>query len=154
MKLALIALVLVLAGASSVPAQARVTQPDTVPVCRMPVQLPDPVAMEDLMSLEPVPDTGTEEWFRLLLEGSVWPARYWPTVIEIARCESNFRPGALGDYEDGKPQAIGLMQVREDYHPRLLGFDLRNGNDNLAAAYVVFLEAGRSFRPWACWEGR
>ena len=154
MKFALIALMLVLVGATA-PAQARATQSATVPVCRMPVQLQDAPTVEELMSfmsMESFPDTGTEEWFRSLLESSIWPSRYWPTVIEIARCESSFRPDALGDYdEDGEPRAIGLMQVREDYHPRLLGFDLRNGNDNLAAAYVVFLEAGRSFRPWACW---
>jgi hypothetical protein len=153
----LIVMALALMGATAQPAEARAAYQSMLPVCPAPTVTPEVEMIEDVMtlSIEWVnPEIGTERWFRDLLKGSVWPERYHSALIEIARCESQFNPAALGDYdEDGEPQAVGLMQVRKDYHPRLLGLGLSNGNANLVAAYVVFLEAGRSFRPWACWEG-
>ena len=95
------------------------------------------------------PKIATEAWLHDLLAGSLWPEYLWDEVTAIAECESRFRPWAVGD--DGR--AVGLMQIRTDVHPGIADkFDLYNANDNLSAAWVVYLEAGKSFKPWACWE--
>lgn len=105
---------------------------------------------------EPTPEppvaapTTREEPFELWLAESPWPRELWGDVTEIAYCESRHLPHVIGD----GGLAYGLLQIREDYWPRLVrSFDLLDPRDNLAAGWVVFLEAGRSFAPWSCWEG-
>lgn len=83
------------------------------------------------------------------LAASPWPSHLWEAVVDIAYCESRFDALAVGD----QGQSFGLMQVHAPAHPRLVrSFDLLDARDNLAAAYVVYLEAGGSFRPWSCWQ--
>ena len=78
---------------------------------------------------------------------SPWPSYMYHKVESVAFCESSLRWYATGD----QGRALGYMQIRKDYHPRLYNtFSLYNGKDNLTAAYIIYLEAGRSWRPWSC----
>jgi len=78
---------------------------------------------------------------------SPWPSYMYHKVESVAFCESSLRWYATGD----QGRALGYMQIRKDYHPRLDNtFSLYNGKDNLTAAYIIYLEAGRSWRPWSC----
>ena len=110
---------------------------------------PSPVAAEP--TPEPTPEsTPVEESFGVWLAESPWPRDLWGDVAAIAYCESRHLPHVIGD----GGLAHGLLQIREDYWPRLVrSFDLLDPRENLAAGWVVFLEAGRSFDPWSCWEG-
>ena len=94
---------------------------------------------------------------REALEESPWPAQLHDDVVAIARCESGLRfPGerpyllnteARGDHD----RAHGVMQIRVDVHGRLSRvFDLDDVRENLIAAYLIYLEANRSFAPWSC----
>ena len=78
---------------------------------------------------------------------SPWPSYMYHKVESVAFCESSLRWYATGD----QGRALGYMQIRKDYHPRLDNtFSLYNGKDNLTAAYIIYLEAGRSWKPWSC----
>ena len=78
---------------------------------------------------------------------SPWPSYMYHKVESGAFCESSLRWYATGDLG----RALGYMQIRKDYHPRLDNtFSLYNGAENLTAAYIIYLEAGRSWRPWSC----
>ena len=78
---------------------------------------------------------------------SPWPSYMYHKVESVAFCESSLRWYATGD----QGRALGYMQIRKDYHPRLDNtFSLYNGVENLTAAYIIYLEAGRSWRPWSC----
>ena len=76
-----------------------------------------------------------------------WPSYMYHKVESVAFCESSLRWYATGD----QGRALGYMQIRKDYHPRLDNtFSLYNGAENLTAAYIIYLEAGRSWKPWSC----
>ena len=78
---------------------------------------------------------------------SPWPSYMYHKVESVAFCESSLRWYATGD----QGRALGYMQIRKDYHPRLDNtFSLYNGAENLTAAYIIYLEAGRSWKPWSC----
>ena len=78
---------------------------------------------------------------------SPWTSYMYHKVESVAFCESSLRWYATGD----QGRALGYMQIRKDYHPRLDNtFSLYNGKDNLTAAYIIYLEAGRSWKPWSC----
>ena len=78
---------------------------------------------------------------------SPWPSYMYHKVESVAFCESSLRWYATGD----QGRALGYMQIRKDYHPRLYNtFSLYNGKDNLTADYIIYLEAGRSWKPWSC----
>jgi hypothetical protein len=150
MKLALGVLVFTLVVAAT-PAEARVAHPSTLPTCTVHVMQPDTELVEDVIGLDIErwfsPEIATESWLLSLLSGSLWPEYLWDEVIAIAECESRFRPWAVGD----EGLALGLLQIRVDAHPALArSFDLLNANDNLAAGFVVYLAAGKSFDPWSC----
>lgn len=104
-------------------------------------------------------DTGrrwvTDEEFEAALASSPWPRERWPPVVAIARCESPANVGGqrVGIALDlvGAWGEVGPMQVLPSAHGNVArAFDLGALGDNLAAAYVVFLEAGSSFGPWSC----
>ena len=85
--------------------------------------------------------------FQEAYSNSPWPSYMYDKVESVAFCESSLRWYATGDNQ----LALGYMQVRKDYHPRLHNtFNLYNGAENLTAAYIIYLEAGRSWRPWSC----
>jgi hypothetical protein len=89
--------------------------------------------------------------FAQALASSPWPRHLWPTLTEIARCESQFDPSQVGD----SGRSFGALQVHAPAWPRLVrSFDLLDLSDNLAAAWIVYIEAGHSFEPWSCWRGR
>mgnify|MGYP003135619577 CR=1 FL=1 len=148
MRLALLVCVLALAS-SSMPAQARMARPEILPVCKAAETSSEPFSVEDVLGLDLGPPQSSEAGLRQLLVRSPWPTYLWDEVTQIVECESQYQQDAIGD----QGRAFGLMQIRVDFHPRLAGsYDLLDGGDNLAAAYVVFLEA-RSFKPWSCWKG-
>ena len=151
-KLVTLVLAFALVGAAT-PAEARVAHPSTLPFCTVDVAQPDTEILEDVIGLDrerwTSPEIATEAWLLSLLSGSLWLEYLWDEVIAIAECESRFKPWAVGD--DGR--AVGLMQIRADVHSGIAdNFDLYNENDNLSAAWVVYLEAGKSFKPWSCWN--
>ncbi len=83
--------------------------------------------------------------FNERFEQSLWPAYMKDKVMGVAMCESSLRWYISGD----QGRAVGYMQVRKDYHPKKAQiFDLYE--DNLNVAYIIYLEAGRSWDPWSC----
>lgn len=96
------------------------------------------------------PDLTHAEAFALALESSPWPRRLWPTLTEIARCESQFDPAQVGD----SGRSFGALQVHGPAWPRLVrSFDLYILRENLTAGYIAYLENGHSFSIWSCWKG-
>lgn len=89
--------------------------------------------------------------FQESFENSPWPRYMYHKVESVAFCESSLAWYSSGDFNGERFLAIGYMQIRRDYHPRLDNtFNLYNGTENLTAAYIIYLEAGRSWRPWSC----
>jgi len=83
--------------------------------------------------------------FNERFEQSLWPAYMRDKVMSVAMCESSLRWYISGD----QGRAVGYMQIRKDYHPKKSQvFDLHE--DNLTVAYIIYLEAGRSWDPWSC----
>ena len=72
------------------------------------------------------------------------------TALRIARCESGLRPDAIS--WDGT--SFGIMQL---YAPIWAGvfpefWDMwMDAEWNIARAWEIYVRAGYSFRPWACW---
>ena len=72
------------------------------------------------------------------------------TALRIARCESGYRPDAIS--WDGT--SFGIMQL---YAPIWAGvfpdfWDMwMDAEWNIARAWEIYVRAGYSFRPWACW---
>ena len=114
----------------------------------MPVPVIAPVAPVEATAI-PVVYPAEESWMRQVLDESPWPAELHDEVVEIAFCESSWNPAAVGD--DGL--ALGLMQVRTDYHAALAEkYDLLSPSDNLIAAWAIYVQAQETFRPWSCWK--
>ena len=113
--------------------------------CGAPDIAPVPVGVP----VAPVVYPAEEGWMRQVLDKSPWPAELHDEVVEIAFCESSWNPAAVGD--DGL--ALGLMQVRTDYHQALAKkYDLLSPSDNLVAAWAIYVQAQETFRPWSCWK--
>lgn len=97
-----------------------------------------------LVSPQPIPITVGELYQSLAR--SDWPAYLWDDLEAIARCESTLNLNAEGD----GGRAIGLLQIRVDAHrEKSVRYDLRALDDQLAAAWLVYVEAS-GFRPWSC----
>jgi len=111
---------------------------------------PPPPALSGHAPLPEVPveqGSSTGAPIELALVRSQWPPELWPRVVEIARCESQHDNLAIGD----GGLALGLMQVRIDAHPDLAAtHDLWSYDGSLAASWIIYLRAGRSFAPWSC----
>ena len=88
--------------------------------------------------------------FRLELNKSQWPVELHQELEDIARCESQFNMRAVGD----SGFSLGWLQIHTGYHPLLAKeYDLHNGSENLDAGWIVYQQAGKSFKPWSCWSG-
>ena len=84
-----------------------------------------------------------------------------PILVDIARCESNFRQfDADGKIVRGRvnKEDIGVMQINEKYQgptAKLLGLDLYTVEGNVAYAKHLYEEQGA--QPWSasskCWSG-
>lgn len=82
-----------------------------------------------------------------------------PILVEIARCESNFKQfDKNGDVVRGIVNSadIGVMQINEMYHDKtakILGYDLHTIAGNIAYAKHLYEEQGS--KPWSasrkCW---
>jgi len=83
-----------------------------------------------------------------------------PILVDIARCESQFRQvDAKGNILRGKINKgdLGIMQINEYYHADKaleLGFDLKTVDGNLAYAKYLYNKEG--VQPWIssskCWN--
>lgn len=81
------------------------------------------------------------------LARSSWPAYLWDKVVDIARCESTYNPGEVGD----SGRALGLLQIRSDWHPDIVAdYNVLTIDGALAGAWLVYTRAGNSFAPWSC----
>jgi hypothetical protein len=69
-------------------------------------------------------------------------------IVRIARCESNFRPDAVG------AGSYGLLQIQASvwagFFPRFWETWMIAAV-NIEMAWVIYQRAGHSFRPWSCW---
>ncbi len=84
-----------------------------------------------------------------------------PILVEIARCESQFRQfDANGAVLKGKINKgdMGLMQINKYYHAdkaKELGFNLKTLEGNMAYAQYLYNKEG--VKPWIssspCWKG-
>jgi hypothetical protein len=121
----------------------------TDPTCTPGIE--DDTPLEDLLMLDPewmLPAAlaTPEQRVRALLARSPWPPYLHAQALAVIGCESTYNPNAVGD--DGL--ALGLLQIRTDYHPRLARWDLLDPHQNLIAGYVVYLQSGGSWDPWTC----
>jgi len=83
-----------------------------------------------------------------------------PLLVEIARCESNFKQfDPDGNLIKGRvdPADIGVMQINTRYHAETaakLGHDLKSVEGNIA--YAKYLYAKEGSKPWnassKCWS--
>jgi len=83
-----------------------------------------------------------------------------PILIDIARCESNFRQfDSDGEVMRGKanPADVGVMQINEKYQgdtAKILGLDIYTIEGNVAYAKHLYEEQGT--KPWSasskCWS--
>ncbi len=84
-----------------------------------------------------------------------------PILVEIARCESEFRQyNEDGEILTGKVNKsdIGVMQINRYYHAdkaEELGYDLKTVGGNMA--YAQYLYDHEGVKPWSssspCWKG-
>lgn len=119
---------------------AEASRPVSTPLAPEP---PSQVA-EQIWMPAPLPSLTPIE---LALARSPWPPELWPAVVEIARCESQHDKRAVGD----QGRSLGLMQVHISAHPDLAAsHNLLDEDGNLDAAWVIYVRAGYSFRPWSC----
>ena len=134
---------------AAAPASARTTTL-TAPTCTPVIE--DDTPLEDLLMLLdpewmlPAAPATPEQRVRALLARSPWP--YWlhAQALAVIGCESTYTVDAIGD--DGL--ALGLLQIRTDYHARLARMDLLDPHSNLIAGYIIYLLAGGSGSPWTC----
>jgi hypothetical protein len=82
-----------------------------------------------------------------------------PVLIEIARCESNFRHLTDSGSLLRNNRNIGVMQLHSEYHGPAAaqqGLDITKLDDHLL--YAALLYAAQGTTPWrssaACWQGR
>jgi hypothetical protein len=82
-----------------------------------------------------------------------------PVMIEVARCESQFRQHVDGKVLKGAVNEFdkGVMQINEMYHlerAKKMGLDIHTIEGNLSYARFLFEKEG--LKPWssssACWK--
>src|SRR6266576_1851851 len=80
------------------------------------------------------------------------------TAIAIAYAESSGNPNAVGDQTlaPDRGPSIGLWQINigNNAHPEYAEVDLTNPAINAQAAFAVYQQAGKSFRPWSTFDPR
>ena len=148
--LIMLACAVVVSEAQPTTASARRAHHSIIPTCLKVADTPvDTVAPIDVLtlSLEWTTRGDKRDRVQAALRRSPWPQYLHDEVMKVVECESgNFDPRAVGD--DG--MALGVLQIRTDYHPKLARLNLFDPDINLLAGYVIFLEAGRTWNPWSC----
>jgi hypothetical protein len=78
-----------------------------------------------------------------------------PIMLEVARCESGFKPNAYNPTNGSGDK--GIMQISTKYHghrTNALGLDMYDVQDNLKYARMLYDESG--LQPWKwskpCWS--
>ena len=112
-----------------------------------PTPLAPPAPLPDVPAKWVVPDTEPRTVEALICSYS-WDC---DTALRIARCESGYRPDAVS--WDGT--SFGVMQL---YAPVWAGVfpdfwsQWMDAEWNIARGWEIYVRAGYSFRPWACWR--
>lgn len=72
-------------------------------------------------------------------------------AVEIAFCESRLKTEAINDNRTlgGVGVDRGIFQINDYYHPAANKFYF-DYQTNIAMAYKIFRDAGRSWKPWTC----
>lgn len=96
----------------------------------------------------------TEAQFNDVLDSAGWPEHLWGEARAIVRCESNFRPDALGD----GGRSGGLFQLNIATWFRYAGEDASLWHDPLVNARTAWAtyqyDIGRGYEPWKQWSCR
>lgn len=78
------------------------------------------------------------------------------TAVAIAYAESGGNPSNYNpETAAGTPSGMGsygLWQIYRKAHPEFTGWDLNDPATNARAAYRVWVQAGKSFRPWSTYQ--
>lgn len=78
------------------------------------------------------------------------------TAVAVAYAESGGDPSRYNpETAAGTPTGMGsygLWQIYRKAHPEFAGWDLYDPAVNARAAYAVWKQAGRSFRPWSTFQ--
>lgn len=140
------------------PAHAPTRAAAAVPVHTTPPALPEP--SEALWALleaaEPVKSgevggviaarrVETRSEIEALICSFDWPCAQ---ALRVARCESTLNPRAVNSSGHA-----GLFQLSPRFHAWRVGGDasrLLNAEENVRAAHGLWLDSGRSWRPWSC----
>ena len=134
---------------AAAPASARttiLTAPTCTPVIEDDTPLEDLLMLLDPEWMLPAALATPEQRVRALLARSPWPPYLHAQALAVIGCESRYTVDAIGD----EGLALGLFQIRTDWHARLARMDLLDPHQNLIAGYIIYLQAGRSWGPWTC----
>ncbi len=99
-----------------------------------------------LASLGAAPVTGSPEEITRQVAARYWPADQVDTAVAIAGAESTYNPKAHNNYGAG---VEGLWQINVQAHRDLVaGKNLQDPSVNAYAAHQIWLDAGKSWKPW------
>jgi hypothetical protein len=92
----------------------------------------------------------TDAEVRALAADAGWPTHRLDEVVRVSDCESRHRPHVVGAAGER-----GVMQIHPVHRSLVasLGYawdQVADTRVNLAVARAVFVQAGRSWRPWSC----
>lgn len=76
-----------------------------------------------------------------------------PIMVAIAMAESAGIPDRVGGPNANGSYDYGLWQINGRAHPNLMdSYDWKDPDENWAMAYIVYSDAGKSFRPWSSYN--
>jgi hypothetical protein len=88
-----------------------------------------------------------ESEVRLYLSNAGFKGTALNYAVKICECESSFNTNAHNqNFEDSR----GLMQINLDAHPEYNSLDLFDPNINTQIAFILYTDAGNSFKDWTC----
>lgn len=106
--------------------------------------------------IEPAGQLSADE-LREVLRLAGWPEELWEAAGRVVGCESNLRPGAVGD----SGRSVGLFQLNLETWFRYAGEDPEQWADpivNARTAYATYIyDLGRgqpAWTQWTCKPGR
>lgn len=126
-------------------------------------QVPAPIQGEVMEIKEVLPKSNKKEFINKTITVEEYVRNYFsdiPVLVEVARCESQFRQhDKYGNILRGVENNldVGVMQINEYYHSRdsnKLGYDINTIEGNTAYARYLYEKSG--LKPWnssfRCWS--